>query len=323
MIHLVPKRSQLRAAIIGVGVFGRHHAAKYQRIEETELVGVADICPEARRQATSRFDVPAVADWRDLSGVVDLVSICSPASTHADIVRGFLKAGAHVLVEKPIATDLKEAEDLIALAASRGRVLTVGHQERFVFAKSGLLDYTDVPLAIDCVRTGPWTGRSTDVGVVLDLMIHDLDLVHCLVPGTPKTVRATAHKLHGNFADEVTANLSFADGCEITLFASRVAKERQRAMRLRYPDGVIEIDFLTRKVRNTTGRPLGPLDMEDPLGESVGAFVAAIERGADTLVRPQEARRALASALLIEEAFAQGAQTGRAVASAQKIAALV
>ena len=94
-------------------------------------------------------------------------------------------------------------------------------------------------------------------------------------------------------------------------------------MRLRYPDGVIEIDFLARKVRNTTGRPLGPLDMEDPLGESVGAFVAAIERGADTLVRPQEARRALASALLIEEAFAQGAQTRRAVASAQKIAALV
>ena len=302
-----------------MGVFGRHHAAKYRSVAETELAGVADINAEARREAVERFAVPAYADWRALRGEVDLVSICSPASTHAEIVRGFLEAGAHVLVEKPIATTLREAEELIALAARHGLVLTVGHQERFIFARSGLLDRAQAPRVIECVRAGPWTGRSTDVSVVLDLMVHDLDLVHRLVPGALEQVRANGRRLHSEFADEMSANLTFSDGCEVALFASRMAEERRRTMRLGYADGVVEIDFLNRAVTNTTARSLGPLEMADPLGESVSAFVAAVERGADTLVRPEEARRALASALLIEEASVQGTQASPLVA--QEIAA--
>ena len=131
----------------------------------------------------AKHGVPGVADWRELLGKVDLVSVCSPAVTHAAIVRAFLNAGAHVLVEKPIATNIEEADALIALAEQDGRVLTVGHQERFVFAHTGLLDYDDAPLEVSCWRKGPWTGRGADVSVVLDLMIHDLDLVHQLIPG--------------------------------------------------------------------------------------------------------------------------------------------
>jgi predicted dehydrogenase len=130
--------------------------------------------------------IPALADWRDLLGKVDLVSVCSPARRMRRSCAPFSNAGAHVLVEKPIATDLDEADELIALAEASGRVLTVGHQERFVFARTGMLDYRDAPLEVECWRTGPWTGRGDDVSVVLDLMIHDLDLVHRLIPATSR-----------------------------------------------------------------------------------------------------------------------------------------
>jgi len=244
----------------------------------------------------------AVADWRDLLGEVDIVSICSPASTHAEIVNAFLSAGVHVLVEKPIATEIDEAEELIQLAAERGLVLTVGHQERFVFARSGLLNGDAAPFRVECVRAGPWTGRGGDVSVVLDLMIHDLDLVHRLLPGRVGEVRARGRAVHGRMSDEVTARVAFENGAVAQLFASRTANARERSMRAIYADGTIEIDFLARTVVNTTRRSLKPLDMDDPLGASVAAFVAAVQAGEASLVRPEEARLALETALLIEEA---------------------
>ena len=284
-------------------MFGRHHATKYLRLPGVKLDAVADPSAEARHYVETHLHVPAFADWRELLGKVDIVSVCSPASTHAAIVRAFLNAGAHVLVEKPIATDLEEAEALIELAAARGLVLTVGHQERFVFAKSGLLDYEDAPLSIECVREGPWTGRGTDVSVVLDLMIHDLDLIHRLVPGGLAGVRAEGRSVYGELTDQVTANLVFDNGSEVELVANRAADARRRSMRVVYPDGEIGIDFLTRKVTNTTARKLQNLELRDPLWESVAAFVTAARAGASTLVRPEEACRALETALLVEDAL--------------------
>ncbi len=245
--------------------------------------------------------VPAVHNWRDLLGAVDVVSVCSPATTHAGIVRAFLNAGADVLVEKPIATSLEEADALIALAEARGRVLTVGHQERFVFARTGLLNYADAPVEIECWRMGPWTGRGADVSAALDLMIHDLDLVHCLIPGGVADVQARGRRLHGNLADDVSATVLFENGAVARMHASRVSPIRRRGMRAVYRDGVIEIDFITRQVKNTTQRLLNDLQLEDPLGESVSAFVSAARLGASSLVRPEEARRALETALLIDE----------------------
>jgi predicted dehydrogenase len=302
-IHQLSKQRVLRAAIVGAGVFGRHHAAKYSRMPGVKLAAMADPSTEARHFVETHLDVPVVADWRELLGKIDIVSVCSPASTHAEIVRAFLNAGAHVMVEKPIATDLEEAEALIELAASRGLVLTVGHQERFVFAKSGLLDYEDAPLRIECVREGTWTGRGTDVSVVLDLMIHDLDLIHRLVPGGLSEVQAEGRAVSGKLTDQVTANLVFENGSEVELVANRAADARRRYMRMVYPDGEIKIDFLTRKVKNTTPRKLQNLELRDPLWESVAAFVTASRAGASTLVRPEEACRALETALLVEEAL--------------------
>lgn len=306
----------LRAAVVGVGAFGRHHAAKYAAMPGVQLVAVADPSVEARAAAMAAHRVPTVADWQDLLGKVDLVSVCSPAVTHAAIVRAFLDSGADVLVEKPIATTLEEADALIALAEAEGRVLTVGHQERFVFAHSGLLDYRDVPLEVECWRAGPWTGRGIDVSSVLDLMIHDLDLVHQLIPGAVSDVEARGRTVRGRLADEVSALVQFENGAEARLFASRIADQRRRGMRVVYADGAIEVDFVTRKVTNTTSRPLKSLDLDDPLGASVAAFVTAARLGAVALVRPEEARRALETALLIDEAAAPRAEPRKVQAQA-------
>jgi len=295
------KTGVLKAGVVGAGAFGRHHAAKYAAMPGVTLT-VADLNPEVRRQFQVGQGVRAVADWRDLLGKVDCVSVCSPAVTHAKIVRAFLDAGANVLVEKPIATDLDEADELIALAEAKGKVLTVGHQERFVFARTGLLEFADAPREIACWRLGPWTGRGADVSVVLDLMIHDLDLVHRLVPDGVGDVTARARTVHGRHADEVSATLGFENGTLARLHTSRVAGARSRGMRVVYDDGVIEIDFITRKVKNTTPRALNALAFDDPLGESVNSFVRSVRDGAATLVRPEEARRALETALLIDDA---------------------
>ncbi len=308
MLHSIARGDQdadskvLRAAVVGTGAFGRHHASKYAKAAGVELVAVADPHPEARKDAAAAHNTRAVADWRNLLGSVDLVSICSPALTHAPIVRAFLNAGAHVLVEKPIATKVEEADALIALAARNNRVLTVGHQERFVFARTGLLDFPDAPLEISCWRAGPWTGRGADVSAVLDLMIHDLDLVHRVIPGAVVDVEATARTTQGKHPDDVSAVVTFDNGSIARLHASRIAEHRSRGMKAVYADGSIEIDFLTREIRNTTQRRLAPLEIGDPLGESVMSFVAAVRSGGGAVVKPEEARRALQTALMIEDA---------------------
>jgi predicted dehydrogenase len=296
------KSGLLRAGVIGTGAFGRHHAGKYARVPGVALSAIADPNPETRRTVAAAYGTAAVADWRELLGRVDIVSVCSPATTHAEIVGEFLNSGTHVLVEKPIATTLEEADDLIALADARGLVLTVGHQERFVFARTGLLDFADAPLEVSCWRAGPWSGRGADVSVVLDLMIHDLDLVHRIIPGAVVDVEAFGRAVHGPLADEVSATVTFENGSEAKLHASRVAQTRRRGMRAVYRDGTIEFDFITRAIRNTTRRPLQTLNFDDPLGESVAAFVQAVRAGETAVVRPEEARLALETALMIDGA---------------------
>ena len=302
----VPENGPLKAALVGAGVFGHHHATKYKALGQAgkgvELFAIADPNADMRAKAKAHHGCAAVADWRELLGKVDLVSVCSPAITHAEVVRAFLTAGAHVLVEKPIATTMEEANELVALSRQTGKVLSVGHQERFVFARTGLLDLTEAPLEITCWRQGPWTGCGDDVSVVLDLMIHDLELVHTLVPGAVTDVRAEGLIEYGPHADEVFALLRFAGGTIAKLETSRVATERKRGLRAVYADGVVEFDFLARTVSNTTPRPLGQLELGDPLGEAVAGFIDAARAGADALVTPEQAAQALQTALWIEQA---------------------
>lgn len=302
--------SLLKAAVIGAGAFGRHHAAKYRAIDGVELVAVADPSAAARKAMADLHSVAVTANWRDLLGKVDLVTVATPAVTHAEIVRAFLNSGANVMVEKPIATALDEADDLIELSEKFGKVLTVDHQERFVFNRTGLLSYDEVPLEVSCWRMGPWSGRGADVSIVLDLMIHDLDLVHQLIPGKVRSVSANARIEKSSLPDEVEAVAMFENGAVARLTASRIA-ERKRGMRVVYADGVVEIDFLTRQVINTTPRPLKALQMDDPLGESVSGFVRAVQTKTEPLVRARQARDALATALMIDEAAEKNTAVSR------------
>ena len=285
----VPENGPLKAAVIGAGVFGHHHATKYKSLAQSrqvELFAIADPNAEMRIKAKAHHGCRVAADWRELLGKVDLVSICSPAITHAEVVRAFLNAGAHVLVEKPIATTIEEANDLVALARQTGRVHTVGHQERFVFARTGLLDQDVTPLEIQCWRRGPWTGRGDDVSAVLDLMIHDLDLVHTLVGSDVAEIEARGEVQYGPHADEIAATVTFANGTVARLDTSRIADTRRRGLRAVYKDGVVEIDFLARTVKNTTPRALKALEIGDPLGEAVASFVAAARDGNAPMVLP-------------------------------------
>ena len=308
-IRIVRENGPLKAAVIGAGAFGRHHATKYRSLPGVALVAIADPSAEVRRNAPATHGVSGVADWRELLGEVDLVSVCSPATTHSTIVRAFLNSGANVMVEKPIATSVEEADDLVTLAEKTGKVLTVGHQERFVFAHTGLLDYTEVPLEVSCWRKGPWTGRGADVSCVLDLMIHDLDLVHQLIPGKVRSVQAQGRCEKSLLADDVKAAIMFENGAVARLETSRVAPERSRGMKAVYADGTVEIDFLTRTVTNTTPRPLKALELGDPLAESVSGFVDAVRSGRQPLVRAIEARNALATAILVDEAWERSTRT--------------
>lgn len=299
----------LRVGVIGAGFFGRLHAQKFKGLPGVVLAGIADMSVEAAREAAQKFDTKAVSSWRALLGEVDAVSIATPAESHGPIAIECLNAGLHVLVEKPIAATLADADAMIALAAAKNLVLQAGHQERFVFAASGLLERDKRPVRIECHRAGVFSPRGTDVSVALDLMTHDIDLVHTLDPAPVARVAATAKSRAGSFSDEVQAILTLEDGCRVSLFASRMGEARKRFMRVLYDDGEIEIDFLSRTLRNTTPHEISPAFFpssdgkpgvaDDPLGVAIASFADCVRAKRQPLVSGAPARRALETALMI------------------------
>jgi predicted dehydrogenase len=312
------EHANLRAGVIGAGAFGRFHAQKYASRPGVELIGVADADLARAREVASSLGATMFADYRHMLPHVDVVTIATPAATHGEIGATCLAAGKHVFMEKPIAATLGEADRLIAVAAAGGLVLHTGHQERFVMRHMGLFAGGVMPLSIESHRANTFNPRNTDVSVVLDLMIHDLDLMHQL-NGAPVTqLKARERSLPHSRSDEVAVDLVLADGMNVRLFASRMAETRKRFIRVLYPDGEIFIDFLTREMTNTTPRafnpPAGaasdapgsaaspgelPCPSTDPLGYGVAQFLAAVRTRAEPVIRPQEARRALETALSI------------------------
>lgn len=301
-------QDQLRAAVIGAGFFGKLHARKLAALPGVRLVAIADHTIGHARDAAAELGVRATADAFELAGEADIVTVATPAVAHAAGAAAMLEAGAAVYVEKPIASTLADADRIVALAEARGLTLQCGHQERFVFRAMGMLDRAIKPLSIECHRAGPWTGRALDVSVALDLMIHDIDLVHQIAPGAITGVEASARARNGSYGDEVTAALTVDGGTRISLFASRIAPERKRFMHVVYPDGEVRIDFLARTMTNTTPEPFVSLFDDggaaarvatDPLGFAVADFVACVREGRAPLVTGRDARKALATTLAI------------------------
>ncbi len=292
----------LKAGVVGSGVFGGYHARKYAEMDGIELVGIYDLHPERCFDMASQYGAEAYGDLEDMLKVVDIVTVATPATTHAGLALQCLGAGKPVYIEKPLATTLEDADRLIQAAAKAGLVLACGHQERVVSQAMGLLDIPEKPLRLEAVRKGTPSIRSKDVSVVLDLMIHDIDLALALTDAEPFTVEA-----EGN-GDEITGEASFEDGFTAVFTASRIAEARERTMRIVYPSGVLEIDFVTRAFRNSTPFALNEAFTEtpagrDPLGTSVQGFVnAVLGRSPRPVVTGEEAARALDLGLAVEQA---------------------
>jgi predicted dehydrogenase len=299
----------LRAGVVGAGVFGGYHAAKYAGLPGIAFVGVLDLDAARAQALADQHGVGAFTDADDFFSRLDVVTIAAPALAHAGLARKALAQGLHVYVEKPLALSVTDGRALVELAKSMGVVLAAGHQERAIFRAMGLLDAPETPVRIQAVRRSSYyPGRGTDVSCVLDMMIHDVDLALALTPAAPTELRAEGRTLHGPHLDEVYAEVHFADGMELTVDGSRLDEGRRRAMRIEYPSGVVEIDFMAKTFSNTTAFALNPdyaetPDGRDPLGASVGAFLdAARGRIARPLVTGEEAVEALDLALRVEAA---------------------
>jgi len=301
---------KVRVGVIGCGVFGALHAAKYAELSGATLVGVVDINPQTAQNVAASHGGVVYTKAENLLAAVDAVSIVTPATAHYELAALFLRGGVHVLVEKPLALELAHADELISLAENNELVLQVGHQERYVVEDLGILSRQIAPVSIESHRVGPFTGRATDVCAVLDLMIHDLDIIHKVIKADVIEVDAVAKSVYGDRPDEVSATLAFDDGATASILASRVSSDKRRDMRFTYPDGVIEIDFLKRVARNSTNVQLASnFDqsstisdaLTDPLRFGMQCFIDSVRLGLPARVSGREARRALETALMITD----------------------
>ncbi|MGD9952999.1 MAG: Gfo/Idh/MocA family protein [Burkholderiales bacterium] len=299
-------RKTLRAAVVGVGYLGQYHAEKLAAMKGVELVAVADADAARARQIAAKHGCAAHADPLQLIDGVDLVSIAVPTELHHAVARGFLEAGVHVLVEKPIAKTLEEADALVALARQRGALLAVGHLERFNPAFRALAAAVEKPLFVDCERLSGFKHRGIDVDVVLDLMIHDLDLVLALKGGAELAqVSACGFQVLTDSIDIANVRLEFADGAVANLSASRVSQSPVRKLRVFQHDRYASADLQTGKLRvvrrdarkGDIAEDEDAFDDRDALRAEIANFVEAVRGARPPLVTGGDGRRALALAL--------------------------
>ena len=303
----------LRGGVIGAGVFGGHHARQYARQQGVVLSAVLDTHPDRAAKVAVPLGGRAFHKLADFLDAVDVVTVASPATTHAAHVLAALAAGKPVYVEKPIAVSLADAEKIRTAAAASGLVVACGHQERVVFRAMGLLDVPEQPLLMEALRHGPPSERCQDVSAVLDLMVHDIDLALCLSAAEPAATEGEGRFGASGGWDTARAEVTFEDGFTAFFDVSRQASARKRTMRVVFPSGEVEIDFVARTFRNTTPFALNPDFAEtpaaqDPLGASVESFLKAVRGEAPRpVVTADEAIRALDLALSVEQALAEGA----------------
>ena len=296
----------LRAGVVGAGVFGAYHATQYAALADVELTGVYDLDRGRAAALAARFGTQAADGLEQLIDAADVITVASPAVAHAGAALAALGAGRSVYVEKPIATALEDADRIVAAAAARGLVAACGFLERAGFAAMGLFDVPERPVLLEAVRLGEPSPRSLDVSVVLDLMIHDLDLARTLTPAEPLAVEAEGARRRNDSLDDVEAEATFADGFVARFHASRVAPARQRTMRLVYPSGEVRVDFLTHAFENTTPFKLDRDFAQTPagrdkLGASLAQFLAAVRgEAARPLADATDGARALDLALAVE-----------------------
>jgi len=311
--------SKLKCAVIGTGYLGKFHAEKYASLKDCELVAVVDINQEAAQQVAEKFGAQALTDYREILGKVDAVSVVVPTIYHHAVSRDFLFAGCHVLVEKPITVTVEEADELIAIAKANNLILQVGHLERFNPAVRGLENLEDKPLFIESHRLSPFNPRANDVSVVLDLMIHDIDIILALVDSAVVRIDASGTAVLTQGTDIANARLTFENGCVANVTASRISQKMERKMRMFRPCSYISVDFQNRVlVKHKTGdKEMFPgipeivteelvFDSGDALLEEIKHFVNCIKTGENPLVPGEAGRKALATAIEITRFLQHG-----------------
>ncbi|BBL74785.1 Gfo/Idh/MocA family protein [Methylomagnum ishizawai] len=299
----------LRCAVIGVGYLGKFHAQKYAALPDCELVAVVDSNPAQAQAVAEANQTRAVADYRELLGRVDAVSIVVPTSLHFEVAREFLAAGVHVLVEKPITVTVDEADELIRLAGEKDVRLMVGHLERFNAALLGLDLTQDKPLFIESHRLAPFNPRANDVSVVLDLMIHDIDIILDIVDSEVERIDAKGVTVLTNDTDIANARITFKSGCVANVTASRASLKVERKMRMFMPNCYVSVDFQNRVLaKHRKGeREMFPgvpeivseesvFENGDALMAEIKHFVACVREGREPLCSGHAGRRALATA---------------------------
>jgi predicted dehydrogenase len=298
--------NKIRVAVVGAGVFGRHHLRVLSQSLNATLVGVVDADAERAARAAAEHNCETFATLGELTGKVDAAVVAVPTSMHADVGCELLTAGIDVLVEKPIAADLRSARRLVDAAAEYRRILQVGHLERFNPAVAALQKILTIPLFFEIHRLSLFSPRSLDVDVVLDLMIHDLDIVLHLAAAMPEEIRAAGISILSDKVDIANVRLAFPGGSIANLTASRVSTERVRKLRLFQPHQYISLDYQKQEAVAFTvsdNQQIGfqplPVLKEEPLRLEIESFLECVARRSQPMVPGEEGLRALEVALAI------------------------
>jgi predicted dehydrogenase len=297
---------ELRSAVIGAGRLGSLHARKYAAIPGLKITHIVDLDSDRARQLAAEFDATPTTDYRALTGKVDLVTIASPGMTHHEIASAMLTAGIDVLLEKPMAATLAEAHELAELASSRGRILQIGHLERFNPAVVRLHSLVKNPRFVECHRLAPFTERGTDVDVILDLMVHDLDVIMSVAPSEVASLEAVGVAILTDRIDLANARIRFKSGLIANLVTSRVSARRERKIRFFQPDAYISVDYEARRIQIYKKSPPSPgsnfptisadqIDFgeSDPLADEVKSFVEAVRSRATPAVSAEDGLRVM------------------------------
>lgn len=304
--------SKLKTAVIGAGYLGKFHAEKYANLPNSELMAVVDTNTDAAESVASQFNTQALSSYETLLGKVDAISIAAPTTLHHAIARDFLQNGTHVLIEKPITVTLDEADDLIALGKKNNLLIQVGHLERFNAAMFDIDNIVEQPLFIESNRIASFNPRATDVNVVLDLMIHDIDIILDIVKSNIDSMQVSGSAVLTKTTDIANARLQFENGCVANVTASRVSSKTERIMRIFQHDSCVVVDFHQRilKTYRKGDREMFPgipeiiseesnYENNDALNLEISAFLGSIQNGTPVVVSGEDGRRALDAAIQI------------------------
>ncbi|MCP4471231.1 MAG: Gfo/Idh/MocA family oxidoreductase [Gammaproteobacteria bacterium] len=302
----------LKVAVVGVGHLGKWHADKYAACAACQLVAVVDTNIENAREIAHKHGADAYSDYRDIIPLVDAISIVVPTSLHYKIAREFLEAGIHCLIEKPMTETVAEATSLIEIARDKGLVLQVGHIERFNSVMIGIEKHLHQPLFLESTRLAPFSLRATDVSVILDLMIHDIDIILDLIDSPVKHISASGISVLSDTIDIANARIEFENRCVANVTASRISRKRERKLRIFQKNAYLSADFqekiLALNCKGETNNTEGFKDISheelrfednDALNLEVLDFIDAINANRRPLVNGEDGRRALETAIAI------------------------